>query len=255
MSQPQEPRRILEQPASAWSELVPGMRELRQVGPSAEQLQNMRRVLGLPGTVVPRPRAHGPWRGPWLYVVTGVLLMAAGAAWWRHAQAPQPLAKPAAPRTVVHAQPARANAAEPVAAVVDPAPVVQAPPPAVKAEPRRKPAVSAARSDDHDDIASAAELALLRRAKAHARSEPSRALALVAEHERDHARGALVQEREVIAIEALLVAGQRSLAQQRATRFFARFPDSAHSRRIRTLLVESADDSDKKVTSPSHPSK
>lgn len=72
--------------------------------------------------------------------------------------------------------------------------------------------------------------------EAHAHSDPQRALALVAQHEQQFAQGALVQEREVIAIEALLAAGERSESEHRAAAFFTRFPESAHFRRLRALL-------------------
>jgi cysteine-rich repeat protein len=49
-------------------------------------------------------------------------------------------------------------------------------------------------------------------------------LALVAEHQRDFARGALTEEREVIAIQAMALAGDRDRAAARAERFRTRYP-------------------------------
>jgi hypothetical protein len=46
-----------------------------------------------------------------------------------------------------------------------------------------------------------------------------------------------VQEREVIAVEALLRAGRREEAQARFQRFLERHPRSAHRRRLEDLLA------------------
>jgi hypothetical protein len=83
-----------------------------------------------------------------------------------------------------------------------------------------------------------AELALLRPARARVRSAPARALELVAEHERLYPQGALIEEREVIAIEALLSSERAGDAAQRARSFFGRYARSAHARRVRGMLEE-----------------
>jgi hypothetical protein len=46
----------------------------------------------------------------------------------------------------------------------------------------------------------------------------------------------LVQEREMIAIEALLKTGNRAEANARASSFRSQFPASSHIRRLDTLL-------------------
>jgi hypothetical protein len=84
--------------------------------------------------------------------------------------------------------------------------------------------------------AMAAELALLRQARAALGSNPSRALALCADHARMFSGGVLGQEREVIAIEALLRAGRAAEARERGRRFGESFPGSAHARRVASLL-------------------
>lgn len=81
-----------------------------------------------------------------------------------------------------------------------------------------------------------AELALLQQARGALASNPSRALALCADHARMFAGGTLTQEREVIAIDALLHAGRASEARERARRFHESFPGSAHARRVAALL-------------------
>jgi hypothetical protein len=76
------------------------------------------------------------------------------------------------------------------------------------------------------------EAQLLRSARATLPSAPARALELTAEHERLYRSGMLVQEREAIAIEALMRLGRRSEATARADRFLARFPASPYRARI-----------------------
>jgi hypothetical protein len=80
------------------------------------------------------------------------------------------------------------------------------------------------------------EIALLSRAQRALRSEPKRALELAAEHEQRFPGGALVHEREFIAIQALLGSNRSSAAAARARRFRNAFPDSAHLRRLDQLF-------------------
>ena len=66
--------------------------------------------------------------------------------------------------------------------------------------------------------------------------KPESALAAVREHERRCPTGALVQERERIAIEALVQLGRIDQARGRARAFEQRFPSSPHVGRIRQAL-------------------
>src|SRR5262249_19146361 len=79
------------------------------------------------------------------------------------------------------------------------------------------------------------ELELIQGAVA-ARSQSAQALALLDRHERLYPRGALAQEREVLAIEVLLRAGEPARAKARASRFAAAYPGSAHLPRIHALI-------------------
>jgi hypothetical protein len=81
-----------------------------------------------------------------------------------------------------------------------------------------------------------AEVKLLERAQDALRSRPADALALCTEHERRFPHGMLAQEREVIAIEALVKEGRMPDATARADRFAATHPSSTHQRRIDALL-------------------
>lgn len=112
------------------------------------------------------------------------------------------------------------------------------PPPEVpkKALPRPSPLNASAGAETSPLETIEAEVALLRQARETLASNPNRALALCADHARMFAGGALGQEREVIAIEALLRAGARAQARERGQRFLNGFPGSAHVPRVTALL-------------------
>jgi hypothetical protein len=76
------------------------------------------------------------------------------------------------------------------------------------------------------------EAALLERAQAALARDPAAALALTREHQRRFARGALGQEREVIAIEALKRLGRHEAASSRAAAFERRYRSSVHRPRL-----------------------
>lgn len=76
------------------------------------------------------------------------------------------------------------------------------------------------------------EAALLERARAALREHPARALALTREHQRRFPHGALREEREVIAIEALERLGQHRAAGDEAGGFEKRYRNSVHRERL-----------------------
>ncbi len=80
------------------------------------------------------------------------------------------------------------------------------------------------------------ETKVLQRAHAALAANPSQALALCTEHALRYPRGTLGQEREVIAIDALVRMGRRTEAASRAERFVKSYPASAHVRRLETLI-------------------
>jgi hypothetical protein len=267
MSDSHDPARLLEAHDAALAELEPLLREARTRGPSAEQAARMRAALGLPaadptatddaphGDAAARtgkPRVEHDASIPTWIKLSLLVALGIGAAFLaqRAVRSPPPDAvatgeRPArdvdtrptesAPAPDSQLQPqADAPLAEPAHAIE---PAGSAGTPARRHHAAVAERAVAERGAQPDDVRDpAAELALLKRAKAHARSAPQRALALVAEHEQRFANGSLVQEREVIAIEALLAGGDRDAAERRAARFFERFADSAHARRVRALL-------------------
>ena len=72
------------------------------------------------------------------------------------------------------------------------------------------------------------EASFLRRAKVALGRDPALALRLTDEHPEIYPRGVLLQEREVIAIEALVRLGRANEARSRAASFRARYPSSAY---------------------------
>ena len=81
------------------------------------------------------------------------------------------------------------------------------------------------------------ELPLLEQAQRAVRDDPARALSLADQHRRRFPRGQFVQEREMIAVEALLELGNERRARRRGQRFLRRFPDSTHVPRLKQLLA------------------
>jgi hypothetical protein len=123
---------------------------------------------------------------------------------------------------------------EPVASAAS-APLVLSPRPRVAAGPQLAPPLA-------DPLAAMeSELSLLRQARAALASEPSRALALCDEHARSFGNGALVQEREVIAIDALVHSGRLREARERGRDFSLLYPSSAHAPRLEALLGKAAE--------------
>lgn len=85
------------------------------------------------------------------------------------------------------------------------------------------------------------EVRLLQDAQDALRAAPARALALANQHAQRAPHGTLTQEREVIAIEALVKLGREGEARRRAARFQAAYPNSAQNRRVHLLVGEGID--------------
>jgi outer membrane protein assembly factor BamD (BamD/ComL family) len=80
------------------------------------------------------------------------------------------------------------------------------------------------------------EVKLLHQAQDALAADPAQALSLCGEHAKSFPQGLLAQEREVIAIDALVRLGRANEAHARARRFAASYPASTHLRRIEALL-------------------
>jgi hypothetical protein len=93
-------------------------------------------------------------------------------------------------------------------------------------------------------VDSETEIQLLQRAQDALGSAPSQALDLVNRHAARFPGAALGQEREVLAIDALVRLGRVSEARARAAAFAARFPASAHLHRLEALVPSTGIDSE-----------
>ncbi|HYP90796.1 MAG TPA: hypothetical protein VEQ59_21665 [Polyangiaceae bacterium] len=151
---------------------------------------------------------------------------------------------PTPPRSVaaVTVSPAAPQRAEPERASTLPSPTDSArtaavePSTAPRASSRpHAPGIEPSTSTEPDET----ELSLLRQAQQAAASDPSRALSLTALHLARFPSGVLAQERDVIAIDALLRLGRSSEARARARAFEQSYPGSAHAQRLHELLPRS----------------
>jgi hypothetical protein len=85
-----------------------------------------------------------------------------------------------------------------------------------------------------------AELALLERARRVMAKDPARALQLTEEHRRHYLSGQLAEERELLAIEALVKLGNTAQAERRGRAFERTHPNSVHIRRLGVILQRAA---------------
>ncbi|HEX3773476.1 MAG TPA: hypothetical protein VHV51_03375 [Polyangiaceae bacterium] len=144
--------------------------------------------------------------------------------------------------TAPSAATSNANATTPSAATSNAEPNANAAPSALGETPPSDSAPLAAPSPNPSPVPNAAlhrpgnsaansvadEASLLERARAALGSNPAAALQLTNEHQKEFPRGALVQEREVIAIAALRRLGRTAEAERRAQAFDRTYPNSAH---------------------------
>jgi hypothetical protein len=112
--------------------------------------------------------------------------------------------------------------------------VVESPPMPAAAAPARAVKTTTAASTDADEIA------LLARAHDALRSDPARSVALCREHETRFAAGHFAQEREAVAIEALVYLGKKDQARRRWNAFRERYPSSSHRVHLETLFAAPA---------------
>jgi hypothetical protein len=129
-----------------------------------------------------------------------------------------------------------AEPSPPSTPLVDPAPQVEQGPRISAHRPRRapaRPAPSGVQAEQPSDPE--AELELLRRARGQLADTPQRALDTTDQHHALFRDGVFAEEREAIAIEALVRLGQHARARQRAKAFHSRYPNSAYARRLETI--------------------
>ncbi len=134
-------------------------------------------------------------------------------------KAPLPTTPPAAPSEGTSEEPSETVAAAPST------PTPKADDAIVSPSPEDPPSSARAPSGE-------SEVVYLRRAQAALTSNPTRALALADDHPTRFPDGVLAQEREVIAIDALLKLRRTADARARAAAFRVRYPSSAHLARV-----------------------
>ena len=85
----------------------------------------------------------------------------------------------------------------------------------------------------------AAELTILTRARRLLVTAPAQSLALTEEHRTQYPKGAFAEERELLAVEALVKLARPADAQTRGRAFLRAHPGSAHAERVRILVEPS----------------
>jgi hypothetical protein len=228
---PSDPIRLIE------SDVDPLLRDAVNAGlkdvPNAAQMAELSTKLGLivgtgiaAGATVSKGSALAA--AAKMKLVASLLTIGAGVAavgvYWKIAShEPPPTAEAVSPATPARRTPAAPPALSPsVEAPTVSVAIPEAPAPI----PRQKPPASNPE----------AEAAILRDAQDALRSDPGHALDLCKDHERRFAGGMLAQEREVIAIHALVRLGEMQKANARAQKFASTYPHSSHLQRIRALL-------------------
>lgn len=157
-------------------------------------------------------------------VTTVALVRSPGASPGVPAAAPA-TAAPAPPPAPVEPPRAEPPRVEEVPSVASVAPVVVAPP---SVAPLPPPAAPVTLDTEARRVAAARSLVRAGRTR--------EALAALDALSRDLPHGELVQEREALAIEALLTLGERAEARRRAMSFLERYPNSPHASAARRAL-------------------
>lgn len=240
MSDPEDPPRLVD-PGSAASprlrRLIEGSRA--DVGTTAE-IQKLEAALapalwpGSAGSAAAKAASAKGAATTAIKVAAGALVVAgAGALWLSTSREP----RPAAPVSVSEARPAvPAPALLPARAEPPSAPQAEAPATAdVPRAPELSP--SGSTSPRRSPVSTLSEADLLGQAQSALAGDPARALALAEQHRSHFAHGVLVQEREVIAVEALARLGRAAEAKARGERFLRVFPSSAHRSKIQSIVV------------------
>ena len=241
MSSNQDPTRLAADPGtSSW--LRTALSSAGVESPSDAAVEKLTlRVEAAIAAGLPGPEIGASTNSPTGALATGKMVMVGvgvalgvfvGTA-WKIGHAPRKLSEPA--RVAVSAAPAMLRSSAPEA----PAPNITAAPtddkPTVPDQAAKR-LVSAPTANDRDARNSGlSEAALLDAARTAVKSDPQRALSLTLEFGRRFPNSLLLQEREVIAIEALVRLGNRTAARARADHFLRTFPGSAHQQKIDQL--------------------
>jgi hypothetical protein len=239
-----EPDRLVDA-LRAPEDLVLAIRTARTAGPSAAELQLLAARLNLAPAPPPStpPARRLAMRGTSVARGLTVLAIAAcGLLAGLRLLTPEPPARVETPAPVMHLPSLEAAPADPSGLAREPAAaerVASETAPVASALTESTPRIAHASQAPSTEVSASyeSEARLLRGARAVLKSDPSRALALAGEHERRFATGQLVEEREVIAMTALVRLERVAEASSRWERFRARFPESVYAPRLSALFA------------------
>jgi hypothetical protein len=227
MTDPNDPPRLRDasEPAST------GLRALmqaaeRDVGSDAQVARMAARlgaVLAPPAAVATGAGAAGLGTAAKLGFGAVALIVAGGGAWLLSTSQSAP------PPVPTHSPPAALAPAAPEPAAAPPA----APSTAQAEAPQPPPASAPKLADKPTPPAQLSEAELLEQARSALKADPARALLRANQHAARFPGGALVQEREVIAIKALRQLGRTAEADKRSEAFAKAFPGSAFARKLK----------------------
>jgi type IV secretory pathway VirB10-like protein len=191
-------------------------------------------AAGATNAVVKAAGSGSAWKIGAALVGAGAL--ASGALYF--AGDPQERSVAPAPPSVVAtpAPPTTGSTAESMASPARTSP----PPTAAPSASSPQPPTSPTGGRTAEPAAPASEMELLAQAQGALASDPAKALRHCAEHATRFPAGSFSQEREVIAIDALVRLGKKEEARARAERFRTAHPRSAYLRRIDVLVGPTA---------------
>jgi hypothetical protein len=241
MKQHRPAQRLLEQPGEG-DPLVRAMRAALEEDPSSALLARLGAQVDAAIAEGRAPRfddaPHGEGFGSqtaWLSGAGIAALLAAFASLALLHGGSQPAGQDAAARTGT--RPSSATAAPSPSpqrqAAIESEPRGLAPSPPERLRERKPRGVEHAATLEPED-----ELELLRRAQQALPRDGRAALAFVQRHEQAYPHGLLEQERELLAIAALLALHDGDRAQRRAQAFRHTFPHSVHLRRLDRMLAQ-----------------
>ncbi len=208
-----------------------------QVTVRSETVRASARVRRVPRTWIGRASV----RVPVYALISGFAAVAFGgsAVWIQHRRAVVSLSPPAEETPEPEAQP-RPRTAPRVApqaheaAMVDVPEIEKPKPPAPKVAASRSGALEVRAEGAHEDLTQ--ETADIARLRTVALSDPARALALAQDAARRFPQGFFSQEREAIAIRALVKLGRVNEARARAERFLTAYPRGPAAESIRASV-------------------
>jgi hypothetical protein len=225
MIDPNDPPRLRDMTDTASSGLGDVFRAAERDVGSDEQVARLAVKLGslLAAPVAITTTAAGLGSATKVGLGMAALIAAGGGAWLLSTHQPVP---PPVPTPAPVVAPAK---------VTSPEASLPAPPPATEPEvrpeasaPAGQPAIS-----KPAPVTPGTEAELLEQARSALKSDPARALARANAHAARFPGGALVQEREVIAIKALRQLGRNAEAERRSEAFVKAFPGSAFARKLK----------------------